>query len=132
AVVLAAVEALPPGYVDRLILLAPSVSVDYDLRPALRSVSGTVEVFHSCRDGLVLGVCMRLVGTADHKWSGAAGRHGFRPLVCTPDDAALYTKLRQHSWDPCVEWTGNCGGHYGNHERCFLKAYVLPLLGPCP
>ena len=37
AVILAAAEALPPDSVDRIILLAPSVSMSYDLRPALRA-----------------------------------------------------------------------------------------------
>ena len=35
-VVPAAAEHLPPGSVTRIIMLAPSVSSDYDLRPALR------------------------------------------------------------------------------------------------
>jgi pimeloyl-ACP methyl ester carboxylesterase len=132
AVVLAAVEALPPGYVERVILLAPSVSLEYDLRPALRSVGSTVEVFYSRRDVFTLGLCMRLVGTADRKWSRAAGNCGFKPVVGSPEDACLYGKLRQHSWDACVEWTGNHGGHYGTNRSCFLKAYVVPLLlSPC-
>jgi alpha-beta hydrolase superfamily lysophospholipase len=37
AVVLVAAAELPPDSVDRLILLAPSVAADYDLRPALAS-----------------------------------------------------------------------------------------------
>jgi len=36
AVVLSAAERLPTGAVDDVILLAPSVWVSYDLRPALR------------------------------------------------------------------------------------------------
>jgi pimeloyl-ACP methyl ester carboxylesterase len=128
AVVLAALEALPPGYVDRAVLLAPSVSPDYDLRPALRSVNGSLEVFYSRRDRVILDVSMRVVGTADGYWGPAAGNTGFRPVVCSGPDALLYGKLRQHSWDACVEWTGHNGGHYGSNKSGFLKAYVLPLL----
>jgi hypothetical protein len=43
-------------------------------------------------------------------------------------DRSCPRKLRQHPWDPAVEWTGHSGGHYGNNEAAFLRAYVLPLL----
>jgi pimeloyl-ACP methyl ester carboxylesterase len=127
---LAAVEMLPPGTVDRLILLAPSLSADYDLRPALRGVRCSVEGFSSCRDWFYLGLGTTLVGTADRRWSAASGRVGFRPAPQTPEDLALYAKLRQHSWDACQAWTGNQGGHYGCYQPAFLRAYVLPLLQP--
>src|SRR5262249_3711088 len=113
AVALAAVESLPPGYVDRVVLLAPSLSVGYDLRPALCSAADGIDVFYSSRDVLLMGFGMRLVGTSDRKWSRAAGRHGFDPVACNAADAALYGKLRQHAWDSCVEWTGYHGGHAG-------------------
>src|SRR5919198_4530808 len=47
AVVLAAAESLPPGSVERVVLLAPSVSYDYDLRPALRAARLGVDAFTS-------------------------------------------------------------------------------------
>jgi pimeloyl-ACP methyl ester carboxylesterase len=128
AVVLAAAERLPPDGVDRVVLLSPSVSAGYDLRPTLRAARGGVEVFHSDRDRLVLGVGMAIVGTSDHGGPAAAGRDGFLPVVTCPGDAALFERLRQHPWDPAVEWTSNGGGHYGNNEAGFLRAYVLPLL----
>ncbi len=96
AVVLAATEALPPGSVDRIVLLAPSVSADYDLRPALRCARDGVDVFSSRRDWWYLGLGVSLVGSADRYWRGAAGRSGFQPRVETPEDAALYARLRQH------------------------------------
>src|SRR5262245_6960312 len=67
AVVLAAAERLPANAVDRIVLLAPSVRVSYDLRPALRTARGGIDVFYSCEDRVVLGLCMRLVGTADRR-----------------------------------------------------------------
>jgi pimeloyl-ACP methyl ester carboxylesterase len=128
AVILAAVEALPPRAVDRVILLSPSLSADYDLRPALRGVRCSVEVFLSRRDLFYLGLGTSVLGTADRRWSAASGRVGFRPAVATAEDAALYAKLRQHSWHPCLMWTGNWGGHYGGYQPGFLRAYVVPLL----
>jgi pimeloyl-ACP methyl ester carboxylesterase len=127
AVVLAAAEELPPGSVEKIVLLAPSVSAGYDLRPALRCVRGGIDVFWSRRDWGYLGLGVMLVGTADGCWQAAAGRTGFRPRLQAPEDAELYCKLRQHAWNPCVEWTGNHGGHYGCHQPAFLRAYVLPL-----
>jgi pimeloyl-ACP methyl ester carboxylesterase len=129
-VVLAAAEFLPPDSVQRVVLLSPSVSADYDLRPALRCVRQSLEVFHSHRDRGYLGVAMALTGTADRRWPArTAGVVGFRRLIATPGDAALYAKLAQHAWDPAVAWSGNRGGHYGSYQPGYLRAYVLPLLG---
>jgi pimeloyl-ACP methyl ester carboxylesterase len=128
AVVLAAAEALPPDGVDRLVLLAPSVCVSYDLRPALRTARGGIDVFHSGEDTVILGLGMLIVGTAEGGCRTAAGQCGFTPVVTCPADAALYGKLRQHKWDPVVQWSGHGGGHYGSNRPEFLRAYVLPLL----
>jgi pimeloyl-ACP methyl ester carboxylesterase len=128
AVVLAAAERLPAGSVDRIILLAPSVCVHYDLRPALCTARGGIDVFYSEEDRLILGLGMEVVGTAEHCCREAAGQYGFTPIVDCPGDAALYAKLRQHRWDPAVAWSGHSGGHYGSNQAGFLRAYVLPLL----
>jgi pimeloyl-ACP methyl ester carboxylesterase len=130
AVVLAAAEQLPPNTIDRIVLLAPSVSPCYDLRPALASAREGIDVFISDRDKVILGLAMRVVGTADRRLGPAAGQVGFRPVVGAPTDAALYTRLRLHHWDPVVAWSGHAGGHYGSNRVGFLKAYVLPLLAP--
>jgi pimeloyl-ACP methyl ester carboxylesterase len=130
AVALAAAQSLPPGSLERLVLLAPAVSATYDLRPALTAVSRTVEVFYSYRDWAALGIGVVLAGTSDRLWTAAAGRIGFRPAQWCPQDEALYAKLRQHPWHPCVSWSGNAGGHYGAYQPAFLRAYVLPLIRP--
>jgi pimeloyl-ACP methyl ester carboxylesterase len=132
AVLLAAAQALPANSVERIVLLAPSVSAGYDLRPALASARGGVDAFVSWRDWVALGIATRLLGTTDRRWAASAGRVGFRPVVTSPADAALYGRLRQHSWDPCQAWTGNVGGHYGSYTPVFLDAYVLPLLRSSP
>jgi pimeloyl-ACP methyl ester carboxylesterase len=127
AVVLNAAEALPPNSINRIVLLSPSVSADRDLRPALRCARDGVDVFCSRMDWFYLGFGTSVFGTSDGPWRAAAGRIGFRTKVEEPADATLYTRLRQHPWDPAVEWTGNHGGHYGGHESSFLHAYVVPL-----
>jgi pimeloyl-ACP methyl ester carboxylesterase len=128
AVVLAAAELLPPDGLDKVVLLSPSVCVTYDLRPALRATRGGIDAFTSREDRLVLGLGMALVGTAEGGCDRAAGQCGFTPVIACPGDANLYGKLRQHPWCPAVGWTGHTGGHYGNNQSGFLRAYVLPLL----
>lgn len=128
AVVLAAAERLPADSLDRIILLAPSVCVSYDLRPALLTVRCGIDVFYSDQDNVILGLGMLIVGTSDHCCRTAAGQYGFSPFSTCPADAALYAKLRQHPWDPVVAWSGHSGGHYGSNQAGFLRAYVLPLL----
>jgi pimeloyl-ACP methyl ester carboxylesterase len=126
-VILAAAESLPPGTVDRIVLLAPAVSADYDLRPTLLSTRQTVDVFASSRDWVFLGVAPALVGTADRRWTAPAGRVGFRPCLDSPADAALYQRLRQFPWCGCYGELGNQGGHYGVHRPEFLRRCVAPL-----
>jgi pimeloyl-ACP methyl ester carboxylesterase len=127
AVLLAAAESLPPGSVDRIILLSPSVCQSYDLRPALSTARSGIDVFYSSQDRLMLGLGVKILGTAERACRTAAGKEGFTPVIACPPDAALYSKLRQHPWDHSVEWSGHGGGHFGNTRSGFLRAYVLPL-----
>jgi pimeloyl-ACP methyl ester carboxylesterase len=126
-VVLSAVESLPADAVERIILLAPAVSAHHDLRPALTASRRGVDVFYSKADWWYLGMGVTLTGTADRHWDPAAGRVGFEPSACRPEEAPLYEKLRQYPWQENLSWTGHKGGHYGAHQPGFLKAFVLPL-----
>ena len=132
AVVLAAAEASPPGSIERIVLLAPAVAHDYDLRPALRSARQGIDVFISRRDVGALVIGTGIVGTADRRVAAASGHLGFTPILICPGDELLYAKLRVHPWDPSVAWTGNNGSHYGTLEPGFMRAYVLPLLRRAP
>ena len=124
-IVLHAVDYLPIGSVDHIILLAPSVSEDHDLRNALRASRHGVDVYYSGRDWFHLGALTSLFGNADRHWRPAAGRVGFKPVGDTDDDVALYANLRQHPWKPNFLWTGNEGGHFGAYSSSFLLSYVL-------
>lgn len=128
AVILAAAEAQPPDSVDRILLLAPSVPTNYDLRPALRSARDGVDVFYSIKDGWCLGLWLRLEILLGTRYYPVAGRYGFQPVGNTAEDAALYHRLHQHPWQPEQARTGNTGGHYGSYQPAFLRAYILPLL----
>jgi pimeloyl-ACP methyl ester carboxylesterase len=127
-VILAATEHLPPGQIDRVILLAPSVPSDYDLRPALHAVTDELDVFCSIRDDSYLRASDVVTSLFLCKWCTAAGCHGFHPVGDTPDDAACYAKLRHYPWEPRLAWTGHEGGHFGCYQQGYLRAFVLPLL----
>jgi pimeloyl-ACP methyl ester carboxylesterase len=130
-VILIATEYLPPNTVERIVLLAPAVSPQHDLRPALRSACRGLDVFISSHDWACLGLGTLIAGTTDRcRTSAPAGKNGFQPIVTCAEDEALYVKLRQYPWDPSQIWTGHKGGHYGSYQPGFLRAFVLPLFTP--
>lgn len=130
-VILAAADALPPGSVDRIFLLAPSVSTFYDLRPALRASRGGIDSYFSRQDG-VLEQTEEWLGTSDGVRTATAGRVGFY-VPCPPPgagkakvdhpDLALYKNLRQHQW--FEEDPGN-GTHYMWVRERFLGNAIVP------
>jgi hypothetical protein len=126
-IILEATRSLPANTVEHIVLLAPAVSAGYDLRHAVTVSKCGIDVFTSDRDVFILGFGTRIVGTADGvRGEAAAGKVGF-------DQAQMYgDRLRQHAWDESVAWTGNLGGHSDSLMRGYLRAYVLPLLTPCP
>jgi pimeloyl-ACP methyl ester carboxylesterase len=125
-IMLEAARSLQPGSVEKMVMLAPAVSANYDLRQALAVSRCGIDVFTSERDTLILGFGTKLVGNADGVRGPAAGRVGF-------DDNPTYCgRLRQHPWDSSMASTGNLGGHSDSLMRRYLRAYVLPLLAPCP
>ncbi len=129
AVALEAGDALPADAIDRMILLAPSVSTGFDVRPSLRSAREGIDVFCSKKDWVALGFVTRVVGTTDKFWAPAAGRHGFDLRQQQTAEDQLAARLRQHFWSPEVAWTGHTGGHHGMHTQAFLHTYVFPLMG---
>ncbi len=120
AVILAATECLPPGIVTRVILLAPSVSCKYDVRPALACSIEGVDVFYSHRD--MISLSMFMTATSDLRpLVGPAGYKGFRttPAGGCCDDGA-YANLRQHP--------NLFAGHFACTEHAFLRDHVMPLM----
>ena len=129
--VLWAADQLPPGTLEGIVLLAPAVSADHDLRPALASSRRGIDVFISHHDWACLSLGTMLAGTTDRCFTRATGgRLGFRPIITCPADGVLYQRLRQYPWDSSLLWTGHKGGHYGSYQPMFLRLFVLPLLMP--
>jgi pimeloyl-ACP methyl ester carboxylesterase len=126
-VVLVAAEQLPPDSLERIVLLAPSVSSGYDIRPALRTARNGMDVFYSKSDRFWLGAFTALTGTSDDPMqTRPAGRFGFEPKL-VPGEEPLFAKLRQYEWNPSLDQTGNDGGHYGAYQPGHLRRFVLPL-----
>jgi pimeloyl-ACP methyl ester carboxylesterase len=126
-----ALELLDEQAVERVILLAPAVSPDYDLTAALRAVRREIVVFWSPLDVIVLGAGTRVLGTIDRVRTVSAGLVGFRPPALDDGDqtrARLYGKLRQVRWRVRMAASGNFGGHMGPDSPFFLRRYVVPLL----
>jgi pimeloyl-ACP methyl ester carboxylesterase len=128
AVALAAGDALPIDAVDRFLLLAPSVSTGYDIRPTLWSAKEGLDVFCSKKDWVALGFVVRVVGTTDGLGTAAAGRWGFQPKGWKALDAKEAARLRQHFWCEEWSWTGQTGGHHGMHAPDFVLAYLMPIM----
>ncbi len=129
AVALAAGDILPIDSVDRMILLAPSVSTGYDVRPTLWSSREGVDVFCSRKDWVALGFVMRVVGTTDrYRLSAAAGRWGFQPKGSKALADAEAARFRQHFWNEDMAWTGHTGGHHGVNAPEFVRNYLYPLM----
>jgi hypothetical protein len=133
-VVVKALEQLEDESVERVILLAPALSPEYNLSIGLRAVARDLVVFWSPLDVILLGVGTRVFGTADRVKTRSAGMTGFRVpmfLAGSPAEsecARQYAKLRQVRWSARMAATGHLGGHFGPDSPFFLKSYVVPLL----
>ncbi len=124
-VVLAAAEELSEGTIDRIVLLSPSLSDHYDLRPALAATRVGIDAFVSDSDWVWLGLLVRILGTPDDPYaSRASGRFGFSVVPQDPQ----YAKLRVHQWTPEQKLLGHDGGHFGGYQPGFLRDRVLPML----
>lgn len=125
-VVIAALECLPPDTVDNAVLISPSLSSFYDLRPSLRGVKRGLHNFYSERDWVYCGLITRTLGTSDRLCTVCSGRVGFKAFCC-PGEEFLLGRLVQRPWTRADAWTGNRGGHFGNYESQFMQLNVLPL-----
>jgi pimeloyl-ACP methyl ester carboxylesterase len=128
AVIMAALENLPPDAVNRAFLLAPSLSATYDVRPALRAVREGLHVYYSHKDTLYLGVWTGILGNSDRRWGASSGRIGFQPPPSSLNDSYLYGKLIQRAWHPSDQALGNDGKHYGDYQPEFVRAHILPFI----
>jgi pimeloyl-ACP methyl ester carboxylesterase len=124
SVVLPAAEQLPACSIERIILLGPGVSANYDVRRALSASKLGIDSFYVPGDPFLDQ--LEDVFGAPYEGPGTrlAGNIGFRQADprCGPVNDPLLAKLRQHN----VGWLQT--GHFGTVTSTFLAQYVSPLI----
>lgn len=119
-----AVEALPDGFmIDRLILIAPAVSPDYDLTAAMAHCAEGMVHFYSREDRITLGLGTRLFGTMDRVNTDSAGRIGFEE---SPGVRRVMAGLTQIGWEPSWRKLGHGGSHVGWLAGEFNRTTLAP------
>lgn len=130
-IVLSAAEHLPPGTLERIILVSPAVAPQRDLRPALRATKKELVCFYSRWDRLILGWGTSRFGTADRHYGPSAGKNGFViPDDLPAADRELYHRLIQIPWRPRMMFEGDFGRHYGNSNPIWVRNELTPWLKP--
>jgi hypothetical protein len=118
---LALAQAPAPGTV---VLLNPSVSPTYNLRPALAKVLGALHVFHSDQDNFFLSWRTSTFGTYDNVKTQAAGHTGFDTTHLPPP---LREKIIQHPRNANWPAQQNDGSHFGTTAKTFAQKTLAPL-----
>ncbi len=128
--VLYALQKLPPGCVERVILLSPAVAPNFDLRPALSATRREIVSFHSHNDRLILGLGTSQFGTIDRYYGNSAGLTGFTlPERIDEQDRAMYMRLIQVPFTPRMLREGvSTGSHLSTSLPWFLSSEVVPWL----
>ena len=112
-----ALEDLRAGcQVDNVVLLASSLSHDYDVGKALRHVKGSIFNYWSTED-FVLTVLMKGFGTIDGKLGDGAGAVGLHP----PSAGGRIVNVQ---WRPEFRQYGYVGGHTDATSPRFVEAYI--------
>lgn len=117
-----------PIEVGPVILLAPSLSPDFDLRPALKHAD-IIHVFYNSNDDFWQGWGPIVFGTYDGAHRSGAGRTGFSLARFSPGEKA---RVIQHPYQG--EWNdlGNHGGHFDWMAEPFVGAIIKPLIDRSP
>jgi pimeloyl-ACP methyl ester carboxylesterase len=126
-VVLAAAAHLPPDTLERIVLLSPAVSPDYDLTPAFRATRGEIVNFSSANDQFILNWGTSLFGTVDRVYGPSAGLRGFwRPA--DDEGRAVYRRLVHVPWHCGMLGDLHPGLHTTALSARFQKRHVAPWL----
>jgi pimeloyl-ACP methyl ester carboxylesterase len=114
-----AIENLRDGHqINNLVLLGSSLSYDYDIRKAAKSIKGRIYVYHSRYDSILSGP-VRTLGTIDGKLNhNAAGLVGLKPPYGPAD------KVVNVGWTRRFMTYGWTGAHTDSTNRRFVQAVV--------
>jgi len=117
-VALRAVEHLKPLYkIHNMVLLAASISSEYDVRPALRNMTGKIYVYYSSGDAMLAGP-VRVLGAFGAK--GGEDPAGLVGLHCSGTEG----RVVNIGWQPRFEKYG----WYGSHTSCTSEPFVQYVL----
>lgn len=126
-----ALEALPDDVqVDGAVLLAPALSQQYNLAPAMRHCRRAIHHYYSPGDSVFLGMGTEVFGTIDRKHESAAGRVGFRrpPSLKEPEAQLYSSRLRQVDCSEPGRTPGHVGLHLTSSNPEFIEKVVAPLI----
>lgn len=116
------IESLPGDVrVDRLILVAPAVSADYDFARELLPHVGDYVVNFSSEKDLQVGLGTRMFGTIDGIKSRSAGFAGF---------TGAHERIVEWRWSPADRHVGHHGNHVSYLGRRWQESVLLPALDP--
>ena len=118
-----AVEDLHGAKIGNLVLLGSSLSHDYDMRAALRNMTGRIYVYHSVHDSVLETV--KIVGTIDGKRGvDSAGLVGLSP------PRGLEHRVVNIAWDRSWLRLGWAGAHTDCTNQRFVRheisKHILP------
>lgn len=123
-----ACELLEKQMIDTMILAAPSMSPQYNLAPAMRSVN-RIYALTSKNDYCILGVGTRIFGTTDRRFTRSAGMLGFQlPADISEEDRQVYERYREIRWEPSWRKEGHYGGHMTWVTLRFVRGHLVPIL----
>jgi hypothetical protein len=107
-----------------VILLAPAVSPDYNLKPALEHCS-LIHVFYSPDDDFWQGLGPQLCGNYDNAHRSGAGRYGFTLAGLDESEKA---RVLQHPYSKDWQKFGVYGGHFEWLRGAFAAEVLEPLI----
>ena len=113
-----ALEQLPKGtMIDSVVLLAPAISLGYDIRPAAARCRSALISVGAAGDFVFLGLGTMLFGTSDRAFAPSAGFIGwhFQP------EGFIETR-----WHP--DWIKL--GYFGNHTSTTAVPFIATIIGP--
>jgi pimeloyl-ACP methyl ester carboxylesterase len=128
-VVLGALTRLPDAMqIGPVILLAPDLSPDFDLGPALAHATA-IDVFYSSHDWFWQYFGPVFASTYDHVNRPGAGLRGFTLSSLTPEQRK---KVTQYAYEGNWKSLGDDGGHFDWLAPDFFAAVIEPLIEPGP
>ena len=118
-------QLAPQEAVTSAVLVGSALSPEYDLSAALRGTRYGILTVESRLDLFFLGLGTRIFGTADRRWTVAAGMVGFRE----PSDPDQARKLYRTRWTLPLVRQGWVGGHTSIASPWFVRGTLAVWVG---